>query len=91
MDDEVIIKDNVIEKINFLRKIIRQKGACDGIKSCPFCKRTLFRSIPNAEDKHCSKLCKLLGIEYTVKTTDESSEIANLARKELINIMRDIK
>jgi hypothetical protein len=90
MDDE-IIKDEVIEKIKFLRKIILQKGACEGSKSCPFCKRTLFRSIPNAEHEHCSELCRLSGIGYTQKVTEESSEVANLAKKELVNILRSIK
>lgn len=90
MDNEVI-KDEVIEKIKFLRKIILQKGACEGSKSCPFCKRTLFRSIPNAETEHCSELCNLLGIRYTQRVTEESSEVANLAKKELVNILRSIK
>jgi hypothetical protein len=77
---------NTIGQIRLLRKIISQKGACQGLR-CSECKATLFRSAKYFENNDCRKLHHELGLLYTPKTDEENEDIVQLARKELRAIL----
>jgi len=80
-----------IAKINFLKTIIHQEGACNKAGSCDLCKRTLFASIPNSYEKRCYNLHRMAGIDYTSSAHTKNKDAILLAKKELLNLLKRIK
>lgn len=77
----------VIEKINVLRRRIANGGGCSGI-DCEECKETLFSSVDKVEEKGCREIHEYLGIPFDADVHAISKEIVNLAKQELVRILR---
>lgn len=77
----------VIEKIKVLRRYLKNEGSCSGI-GCEECKQTVFACVEDTNTLGCRQIHEKLGIPFDADVHTISKEIVNLAKQELIRILR---